>query len=104
MTVAHARNSDPRTSHEAAESVKDLTEVQSRILSLFDRNSFGLTDEQLIEQYNLAFGRYYPATDSSIRSRRSELVHKGKLMDTGHRGTTRAGRATTIWGIDGKLF
>lgn len=94
---AHARNTDIQTSHDAADSVKDLTEVQNRILKLFELPNQGFTDEELIRAYNKAYGTFFPASESSIRSRRSELVHRQYLRDSGQKRLTKAGRGTTIW-------
>lgn len=94
---AHARNTDIRTSHDAADSVEDLTALQNRIMSLFGGIGNGLTDEELIRAYARAYGSFYPSSDSSIRSRRSELVHTQFLRDSGDKRLTKAGRATTVW-------
>ena len=104
MSTAHARNSDPITSHMAANSVKDFTELQKRILSLFDMSNAGLTDEELIKAYKEAFGFVWPATDSSLRSRRSDLHHRGSLRDTGTKRLTKAGGKTIVWDIFGRLL
>ena len=98
-----ARDSDPQTSHDAAMSVKDTTGLQNRILGIFGNHN-GLTDEELIVEYARLFRAWWPATDSSIRSRRSELVGKGLLQDTGVRRKTVAGRDSTVWDIFGRLF
>ena len=102
--TAHARSFDPKTSHDAAESVSNLTGVQDRILALYYYRANGYTDEELIEDYNRAHRHLFPATESSLRSRRAELVVKGQLMDTGVKRLTRAGRKTTVWQIMGRLF
>ena len=101
---AHARNTDPQTSHNAAESVKDLTGVQSRILKLFELPNNGYTDEELIRAYQKSYGSFFPATESSIRSRRSELVHRQYLRDSGEKRLTKAGRGTTVWQLWGVIW
>jgi hypothetical protein len=94
--MPHARKTDPFTSHLAAESIKDVTPVQSRILSLFD--AFGdMTDEELIRQYHLAFHMHWPSADSSIRSRRKELVNLGHLTPTSMVRNTKAGQKSIVW-------
>ena len=96
--MAHARKTDPFTSHLAAESIKDVTPVQSRILSLFD--AFGdMTDEELICQYHLAFHMHWPSADSSIRSRRKELVNLGLLTPTSMVRNTKAGQKSIVWNL-----
>ena len=101
---ARARLTDPQTSHDAANSVKDLTGVQERILKLFELPHAGYTDEELIRAYNSAYGYHFPATESSIRSRRSELVHRQYLADSGQRRLTKAGRGTTVWSLFGRML
>ena len=94
--MAHARKTDPFTSHLAAESIKDVTPVQSRILSLFD--AFGdMTDEELIYEYAKAFNLQWPSADSSIRSRRKELVNMGLLTPTSMVRNTKAGQKSIVW-------
>jgi hypothetical protein len=104
VPVAHARSYDPQTSHDAAESVWNLTGVQERILALFEYRENGYTDEELIQDYFKAHRHLFPATDSSLRSRRSELVHRGELTDTGVKRLTRVGRKTTVWQLAGRLL
>ena len=103
ISRAHARNSDPQTSHDAADSVQDLTEVQNRIMQLFDKYH-SMSDEELIVAYAKQFASYFPSSESSLRSRRSELTHKGFLVDSGRKSVTKAGRATTIWQSADKLL
>jgi hypothetical protein len=93
---ARARVSDPWTSHLAADSVGDVTPLQNRILQCFDIE-LAMTDEQLIHVYNLTFGNVFFATDSSIRSRRHELVDMAKLVATKETRKTRTGRKSIIW-------
>ena len=93
---AHARRTDPETSHEAAASVKHLRESQRAVLSMFSPYAFGLTDEELIVKYRTT-GTRPLQSDSGIRTRRSELVHKGWLYDSGDRALTVSGRRTIVW-------
>jgi len=102
--LAHARNSDPQTSRDAANSVDGVTELQGRLLQLFDSASVGYTDEELIRSYASAFGSYFPASESSIRSRRSELVTKGFLRDSEKRRLTKMGGKSTVWMLSGVIF
>lgn len=101
--VARARNSDSANSHIAADSVRGITEVKRRILDTFDVNG-PMTDEAMIVAYRRLWGNRHKETDSSLRTRRSELVHAGELRDTGLTGLTRAGRKCTVFGIDGRLW
>lgn len=101
---ARARLTDPQTSHDAAKSVKDLTGVQMRILKLFELPHAGYTDEELVLAYQKSYGSFFPATDASIRSRRSELVHRQYLVDSGEKRLTKAGRGTTVWHLFGRMM
>jgi hypothetical protein len=91
----HVRRSDPETSRAAAESVvKTLTEVQNRVLEIHSEHPDGLTDEELTEEYIERFG---PTGQSSIRSRRHDLLLKGRFEDTGTSRTLRSGRKGIVW-------
>lgn len=101
-----ARKTDPATSHAAsARAARGLTTKQRAVLSMFHK--YGrLHDEALIafyreirtEQLGLGYGEQVPdMSDSSIRTRRAELVTLGRLRDTGHQSTTARGGATTVW-------
>lgn len=98
---AHARRTDPATSHEAALSVVKITETHQRILVMLGNHPGGATDEELLEEWAGNTGSRYVAwpkiTASGLRTRRKELVDMGKVVDSGHKGTTAAGRACVIW-------
>lgn len=94
-TEAHARATDPETSQEAAESVRNITQVHERILDLL-REQGPLTDEALIRHYGFW---YTPPTDQSIRSRRAELVKAGKVVFSGLYGLTKTGRRSREWAV-----
>ena len=95
--TAHARISDPETSHEAASSVSDISETQIIIRALLA--GYPMTDEELIRSYqNAVEQKIAPmASESGIRSRRAELVDRGLVRDSGRFGTTRSGRRSKIW-------
>lgn len=94
--VAHARHSDPETSHLAAGVASNrLTETQERILSILTIQG-PKTDEQITTAYR----DYWPesrVTEQSLRSRRSELVTNGKVRFTGEYGLTSHAGKTRIW-------
>lgn len=91
--MPHARTTDPQTSHEAAESVKNLTETQEYILKALVRPR---TDVDLLDAYrNLKFAPI--ASESGIRSRRAELVAAGLIVDSGERRKTPSGRNAIVW-------
>jgi hypothetical protein len=102
--MVHTRKMDPFTSHLAASLIMDTTTLQIRILHCFESCEGGLTDEELIVVYKRVWGISFPATDSSIRSRRSELVNKGNVIDTGKTRLTKAGNKSIVWNIEGRMF
>lgn len=90
--MAKARKTDPVTSHEAAEKVRNVSETQKFILRVLVRPR---TDAQMIEAY-----RKYKtapwAEESGLRSRRHELVVAGKVVVAGET-KSRSGRRTYLW-------
>lgn len=97
---AHARNTDPDTSHAAAASVtRDTrTETQRALVRLLRR--YGpMTDAELAERYYLATKGQPACSPSGLRTRRSELVRDGFVVDTGKRRTLNSGRKAIVWGL-----
>ena len=90
---AHARRTDPPTSHEAAASIVALLAKQEAVLHVFNKYKT-LTLEQLVANY---FG--LPQCASGIRTRASELVKLGYLRDSGRTTKTKSGRNAIIWEI-----
>lgn len=97
-----ARSSDPVTSHEAAASVsvRDVTRTHELILSILSAYGW-LTDEQIAQAYTRLIESQgaKPVSPSGLRSRRAELVALGKVKDSGQRGRTASGRASTRWAL-----
>jgi hypothetical protein len=100
------RKSDPETSREAAlsQTEEKLTKVQEAVLSIL--NHVGPAhDQKLIGWYkgasNIDPDLYPPAEDSSIRSRRAELVARGKVAFTGEYHVMASGRRARIWAAIG---
>ena len=91
-----ARKSDPATSHEAGAQVKNLSETKQVILKILKRSK--LTDSQIfMAYYSLAMtGKAPYASESGVRSRRSELVAEGLVEAVGFDKTV-FGRRTTVW-------
>lgn len=103
MTSVHTHKSHPFTSHLAAESVKETSELQRRILSLFDEHG-PMTHEELVELYEKQFGPWWPATESSIRSRTRQLVDMTLIVEKSTKKNKR-NREAIVWAInDGRLF
>lgn len=95
-----ARITDPHTSHEAADSVKNLTQTQMGILNVLTKLRRPAADEEIIYQYQIQvrLGLLPRASESGIRSRRSELVAYGKVVAAGL-GRTASNRKTVLWGL-----
>jgi hypothetical protein len=96
--MPHARLTDPDTSHQAAESVDNLTETKKAIFYLL---KYPMTDAMLIESYRMLvnINEAPTASESGIRSRRAELVDDGLVMDTGNRLKSPSGRNMIVWAI-----
>jgi hypothetical protein len=78
---AHARRTDPETSHEAAASV-NVTAGQQVVLDALTQHG-PCTDEELVGYMHLAANPAWRLSPSGIRSRRHELTAKGKVGWTG---------------------
>ena len=92
MIDAVARRTDPLTSHEAAWSLRDLSELQGRVLPLLNMLQ-DATDEGLVAAYEADYGRVSPST---VRTRRRELQDMGAIEVVG-RSTTRGGRPCQVF-------
>lgn len=93
LSYARARTHDVLTSHLAADSVRNIRQSQLLLLDLL--------------------GTYGPCTDSDLydllppntmspsgqRSRRSELVNAGLVVDSGIRRLTKSGRKSIAWAV-----
>lgn len=94
------RRTDPSTSFMAAATitVEAISQTQIAILKILFGQS--LSDEQIREQYEngVRSGNWKPASESGLRSRRSELVDLGLVEQVGL-GKTKFGRATILWGL-----
>lgn len=91
--IAHARRTDPVHSHEAAKSVVNLGRTRDAILHIL--KAIGpATDQQIADYYEQYI--YDPVSTSGLRTRRSELVRMGFVIEGGT-GKTATGRKCTIW-------
>jgi hypothetical protein len=98
--TAAARNGDPQTSHEAARSVKNTAAVRAAILRLLEEVG-PCTDEDIAYYYDTQSGGMgWPmASPSGLRTRRSELVEDGQVVDSGERRRLASGRNATVWAL-----
>ncbi len=97
-TTPRARNTDPSTSHQAAATITRTTVTDTQRMILEALQAHGpLTDEQLCQRIAVDLSK--PVSVSGIRTRRSELAADGRVIDTGDRQPTRAGRQAIVWGL-----
>lgn len=95
-----ARNSDPDTSWEAAESVEHLRQRQLAVIACL--RELGPSHDEAWTGHYLRFWsrREWPEQSiSGLRTRRSEVAAKGMIKNTGRRASTAAGRGSIIWEV-----
>lgn len=99
---AHARLTDPATSHRAAQSITDkaLSDARRSVLDLLELIG-PATDTAMLEGYDLRRVAYlWPhQSPSGLRSRRAELVLGGLVYDTGRRTILISGRQSIVWAV-----
>lgn len=90
--IARARRTDPHTSHEAADKVTPkVTDIQKVVLHYFKiAGAHGMCDLELEQMCG--------SRGSTYRTRRTELVDKGYLANTG-RTVVMNGRKRIVWAI-----
>ena len=97
--TAHARTTDPNTSHLAADSITDdVIRLRQRDVMKALRRVGPCHDPVLIDEI-MTGDRYLPQSESGIRTRRKELVDKGLVIDTGATVATDSGRKAKVWGL-----
>lgn len=90
--AAHARRTDPETSHDAADSVTpDLRQLQARVADYAKRRGrLGFTDAQMSNDLQ--------DPGSTLRTRRSELTARNIILDSGERRTFgESARQRIVW-------
>jgi len=97
VRVPRARNTDPETSHEAADSVK-MRRNQKAVLQVFKDDPSGFTDWELVRVYP-EYKELPVQSESGLRTRRKELVEQGLVIDTGRKQRLPSGRRAIIWCI-----
>jgi len=90
----NTRTSDPNSSHEAEKSVTGLAFSYRVILGAL-RDYGPMNDESLIKVWRKTQTK--TASDSGIRSRRSELAATGLVIDSGERQRMDSGRMSIVW-------
>jgi hypothetical protein len=97
-TKAKARRTDPATSHEAAASLGHLAPAQELVRKALELGG-PMTDEGIWAQLCSMPDNYI--SRSGARTRRSELWKMGRVMDSGLREYTEAGRLSIVWKLSG---
>jgi hypothetical protein len=101
---AHARRTDPPTSHAAARSIasEKIRASQKAILMLLEARG-PLTDEEIATRYaqtsRMLPDHFPPQSPSGLRTRRSELHQAGYVIDTGEQRKLKSGRWAIVWGL-----
>jgi len=96
-SFAVARNSDPDTSWEAAESLGDLGKLQQKVLEVLKQIG-PATDEAIHEFYEWMYDtRVSPST---TRTRRKELQDMNLVVLVDRNGTTKGGRRCQRFAIN----
>jgi hypothetical protein len=92
----YARNTDPHTSHEAAETTQDLRRIEKLILEVVGHLAF--TDEDLIILWDQAAALNLVPwhSPSGLRTRRKSLSDL-ELLEVVGLSTTRSNRSCRVW-------
>ena len=95
VTTAHARGTDPETSHDAAAGITTnrLRESQKEVWALFRK--YGPMDDR--ELVRLADKDGIRQSPSGLRTRRRELQTMGKVRDSGRSARYEGNRKHIIW-------
>jgi len=94
---AHARRSDPQTSHDAAASIRSASIETLRALVMQTIEAWGACDDtELVARIGRSGSVYSP---SGIRTRRRELTDDGLIVDTGMRVKLASGRMAIVWDV-----
>ena len=89
---AHARRTDPETSHKAAASVENLTSKQAAILEMLRMGP--ACDSEI---YDRLWKAGYKMSDSGARTRRDELVERGLVEFADRYVTLKSGSRSRVW-------
>lgn len=92
----HARNSDPPTSHEAADSITPEHQRASQEAVHETLSHFGeMPDADMVRRYRLT--GHLPQSESGLRTRRHELYLQGRVINTGKKVFLPSGRRAIVW-------
>ena len=96
IDTPRARNTDPATSHEATATVTNVRATHEFVIRALRRPTH---DVELVKRCQ-AYAKAPRASESGIRTRRSELVALGMILDSGKRVRLESGRQATVWQIN----
>lgn len=100
---AHARNTDPLTSYEAAQSItSDKIRRSQRDVNRALRRVGPCDDTILVDEIQTS-DSYTWQSESGIRTRRKELATAGMVVDTGDRIVMPSGRRAIIWACNTRV-
>lgn len=98
------RRSDPDTSKEAGKAMtgEKLNRLQNEVMAFFKfyrdpHACCGVTDEEMQDWFSAHRAGARGYGQSTLRSRRAELVRMGKIVDSGDRRLNRGGRKCVVW-------
>lgn len=97
-TSLAARLTDPATSHAAAPPLGKVWQIQARVLDILTAQG-PLTHDEIHAQYVLRHGFGRGSSETSIRTRTSELHDLGGVRAVDRDGVTPSGRSATRWDI-----
>jgi hypothetical protein len=96
--MANARISDPITSHLAADSISKGQTTKTQMLVISTLISGPKPDYEIVRMFQSEYPNI--ASESGIRSRRSELVEMGLVVDTGEKvKMPHSNRLAIVWGL-----
>ena len=85
-----SRSNAPETSREAAKTVVHIAKThRAKILQVLQGEVFGLSSDQIASRVGL--------TKYAVRSRVSELVASGEVVETPHRVKNPESRSVVVW-------
>lgn len=101
VITPRARHTDPETSHAAASSAKaKAAQCRSQVVRVFQDLPEGLTLADVVHRHRVkarALTGWIDFSDSGVRTRVSELVRSGEVVDSGLRRLTSSGRKAIVW-------
>lgn len=88
---AHARTTDPQTSHDAAQSIEGdpATRIEKIILNALENSIDGLTTHEIVDATGIAY--------ATVTPRLKPMRKKGLAVDSGVTRPSPTGRQCIVW-------